>query len=835
MPLECSIHSSLRAHRFTGAAAAAISCLCALTMGTLGAEGVSGRDAEGVSSAGNLAGATPRFAVTGFKLKGSRAFSSEEVLQAMKSATGPSVTLTELRAALVQLQELYRARGLGNVVLTIPQQSLIDGVVEVEVAEARGTDAAPAVPALLYAISRFEIRGHSRVSEPEILSLLLDATGPAISLEAVQAALSKVRDLYLSRGFTRAQVTLPRQVLSDGVIRLDIVEGHTLQDEALALAARSQPVPEPPAPPVKTFAVARYDVPGNTLLSDQIVDKILAQGVGTNVSVAQIQKTLGDLQLAYRERGFATVGVSLPQQQITNATVKVLVTEGRLTAVQLVGNRYFSSNNVLRALPSLSTNAVFNNRVFQQELDQANQNRDRQIYPSIGPGPEPGTSALSLRVKDRLPLHGRVDVNNHSTPGTPNWRVNASVNYGNLWQREHQMGLSYGFTPERYKSPGVIPDYLVNRPLIANYGAYYRLPFGEARSVQDQIDSSSGRFGYDEATRQFRLPPAGQRPDLTVYTSASYSDTGTKFGPRTLVTTNNNPLLTIQSQDAGQNFTINEGIGTRLNIPFAVGETRRLGLSGGLDLKRYVLDSLNTNNFFITTIITNISGSQTNTTLKPSPQPARNNEIVYLPLSLGLDYSQQDRSGFLSANLAVNWNVVGDGREFAALSYTPSAKATYYRTTLSLNRDQRVFGDWSLLARASGQITDQPLLSNEQFAAGGINSVRGYFEGDAYGDLGWFGSVELRTPFFKVPVPAGASSVPGWLRGSVFLDFSRRYFVEDNAGGSLGNSLMGAGLGVSGNINNRLDMKLTLGWPLRESANTRLYDLHAYFSVGGQF
>lgn len=835
MPLECSYHSDARLRRIAGATAAAFSCLCALTLGTARGADVAQGVSRGASGGISSNGVTPRFAVTGFEVQGSRALSPEDILQVMKSATGSEVTLTELQAALARLQETYRARGLANVVVTIPQQSLTDGIVRVQVTETQDADHTPGGRAPVYAISRFEIHGNSQLSAPEILSLLAPATGPAISVDALQTALEGVRDLYRSRGFSRAEVKLPGQVLSDGVVRLEIVEGRTLQAEAQALAARSEPTPEPAAPPVRTFAVTRYDVIGNTLLAPQAVDKILAQGVGTNVSIAQIQKALGDLQLAYRERGFATVAVSLPQQQITNATVKVLVTEGKLAAVQISGNRYFSSNNVLRALPSLSTNAVFNNRIFQQELDQANQNRDRQIYPSIGPGPEPGTSALTLRVKDRLPLHGRVDVNNHSTPGTPNWRVNTSVNYGNLWQRDHQVGLSYGFTPERYKSPGVIPDYLVNRPLIANYGAYYRLPFGEPRSVQDQIANSSGRFGYDEATRQFRLPPAGQRPDLTFFASASYSDTGTKFGPRTLVTTNNNPLLTIQSQDAGQNFTINEGIGTRLNIPFAVGEGRRLGLSGGLDLKRYVLDSLNTNNFFITTVITNIAGSQTNTTLKPSPQPARNNEIVYLPLSLGLDYSQQDRSGFLSANLAVNWNVVGDGREFAALSYTPASKATYYKTALSVNRDQRVFKDWSLLARASGQITDQPLLSNEQFAMGGVNSVRGYFEGDAYGDLGWFGSLELRTPFLKVPVPAGAASVPAWLRGSVFLDVSRRYFAENNAGGSAGNSLMGAGLGLSGNINNRLDMKLTLGWPLRESPNTRLYDLHAYFSLGGQF
>jgi hypothetical protein len=274
-----------------------------------------------------------------------------------------------------------------------------------------------------------------------------------------------------------------------------------------------------------------------------------------------------------------------------------------------------------------------NSRVFQGELDIANRNRDRQIYPTIGPGPEPGTSALTLRVKDRLPLHGRLEVNNQSTPGTPDWRINSSLSYANLWQREHQVGLSYGFTPEAFKSDGLVSDRLFNRPLIANYGAYYRLPFGSPESLEDRIASSSGRFGYDEATRQFRLPPAGSQPDITFFGSSSSSDTGVKYGPRTLVTTNGSPLLTIESQDSGQNLTLNDGAGTRVSLPLWVRDGRRVGLSSGLDVKRYFLESFNTNNFVITSVITNNLGSQTNLILKSSPQPARRDEVVYLPLS----------------------------------------------------------------------------------------------------------------------------------------------------------------------------------------------------------
>ncbi len=53
-----------------------------------------------------------------------------------------------------------------------------------------------------------------------------------------------------------------------------------------------------------------------------------------------------------------------------------------------------------------------------------------------------------------------------------------------------------------------------------------------------------------------------------------------------------------------------------------------------------------------------------------------------------------------------------------------------------------------------GQISDQPLISNEQFSAGGLDSVRGYLEAEALGDSGWDASFELRSPSLFAGVPS---------------------------------------------------------------------------------
>src|SRR6201999_1499551 len=121
------------------------------------------------------------------------------------------------------------------------------------------------------------------------------------------------------------------------------------------------------------------------------------------------------------------------------------------------------------------------------ELDRANANQDRQIYPAIEPGFVEGTSLLKLDIKDRLPLHAKTELNNQNSPGTPTLRVNSSAEYGNLWQLEHSLGVQYSFSPEEYKKGNQWAFY--DLPLVANYSGFYRFPLGNPESVANTINA----------------------------------------------------------------------------------------------------------------------------------------------------------------------------------------------------------------------------------------------------------------------------------------------------------------------------------------------------------
>jgi hemolysin activation/secretion protein len=170
---------------------------------------------------------------------------------------------------------------------------------------------------------------------------------------------------------------------------------------------------------------------------------------------------------------------------------------------------------------------------------------------------------------------------------------------------------------------------------------------------------------------------------------------------------------------------------------------------------------------------------------------------------------------------------------------------------LGANRIQTIYKDWSVKLHADGQWADGPLISNEQYAMGGTAGVRGYQDGQAYGDTGWRFSIEPQTPLMKIGMIGNEGhEEPCWIRASVFLDYGRIYLLNGsyssatNYSGSVPHvsytphtthsDYCGTGFGVTANIGSHMDGRLTVAWPLigHEGESD---SVHIYFGVGAQF
>src|ERR1017187_3436736 len=176
-----------------------------------------------------------------------------------------------------------------------------------------------------------------------ILFLLAGAT--ALHAAAPPAPFSEPPPPANSEAAVRAQETLRRKM-----IELDDREGITNARPVPAISTNIAPLAAVSTNAAATSTVSTntastatastntgpaievkgYELLGNTLLPPAITDPILQKHTGAAVTFDSIRQGLAGLQMAYRERGYVTVAVGLPQQQLTNGIVKVQVTEGRL-------------------------------------------------------------------------------------------------------------------------------------------------------------------------------------------------------------------------------------------------------------------------------------------------------------------------------------------------------------------------------------------------------------------------------------------------------------------------------------------------------------------------
>lgn len=699
-------------------------------------------------------------------------------------------------------------------------------------------------------VDAYVLEGKTPVPAYDLMRALSPFTGTNVDMGQLVMAASELLTEYRDHGYPKMSVVIGQERIRYGIVTLNVFEGaipqivisgqrYLVSSNGVEVVRELSPAEIASAEKVTNagprFEVQRYQIAGNSILSPTAIGAALTNvpdAFGTNVSFTGIQSALTQLQQAYRSRGYVTVSVGLPQQKLTNATVKVQVTEGKLAAINVTGNRYFSSNNIARALPSLHTNTILNGLVFQAELNRANANQDRQIYPVISPGLDPGTSDLTLKVKDRLPLHGKIELNNQSSPGTPDLRVNTSAVYNNLWQLEHSLGIQYSFSPEMFKSGSQWAPYDV--PLVSTYSAFYRLPLGKPRSIEESIASQPGSFGYNEATRKFNLPPPSGQPELNIYASRAAIDTGVQ----NLFTTNLVDVPGVRrltELDSQQDITINESIGFRYNQPFVPSDKILSTFSGGLDFKHYSLSDARTNAFQDVEITYDENGNPITHTATDAIPTGAHQDLKYLPLSVAYNLTwRMTPRVTLTPGLGISANLwySGTRSNYQGIAAFTNASGYWVTLTPSLAADFVVYTNWVLSFRANGQWASEPLISNEQFGGGGVGSVRGYHEGEVFGDTGWRISLEQQTPPYLIGMIAG--HIPLTVRGSIYADYADTYLLEPQ--GRKGNvALWGTGFGGVISTGSFWEARLLFSMPLLDAGTTRAGQPFFNFSLTGQF
>jgi len=119
--------------------------------------------------------------------------------------------------------------------------------------------------------------------------------------------------------------------------------------------------------------------------------------------------------------------------------------------------------------------------------------------------------------------------------------------------------------------------------------------------------------------------------------------------------------------------------------------------------------------------------------------------------------------------------------------------------------------DTLLLVRANAQLSDQGLLSSEQFTLGGLGTVRGYRQNQLLADNGIFASAEVQLPILRIG--KNKSAPTGVLQVIPFIDIGTAW---NNSGveNPSNSTLLSLGLGLQWRNKNDFIARLDWGIPL---------------------
>lgn len=497
-----------------------------------------------------------------------------------------------------------------------------------------------------------------------------------------------------------------------------------------------------------TFAIYEYRVLGNTVLPETDIEAAVYPHLGENKTIDDVEKMRQALEQLYKDKGYGTVYVDIPEQTVNSGIVRLKVTEGRLDRVHITGARYFANDALRARLDALQPGAVVSLPELQTQLGEANrQSRDRVITPVLKAGRSPGAVDIELKVQDHLPFHGSAEVNNRYSASTTHTRASINLSYDNLFQKFHAVSLQYQTSPEDLSETRVLA------------GTYLAPLSGGNLLAAYAVDTNS----------DFAVVNTGG--DLSVL------GTGNIYGLRYLVRL---PAL--------GRYAHNATLGT--------------------DYKDF------TDNIVL-------SDGTTDTT-----------PIQYMSWTAGysgIHNTPRSNTGF---NLMVNFGlrgVLNDQSEFAYKRADGRANFLYLRGDAS--RLQPLWGGSAVYLRAVAQWSPEPLISNEQFATGGADGVRGYVESALMGDRGLAGNFEIRSP-----------SLHAWLGKSIkqllfFAFYDAAHVTQlaqiDDAGNTVtlnaDLSSTGAGLRFAGFAG--VEASLDWAYPLRPLDDVERGDSRIHFRV----
>jgi hemolysin activation/secretion protein len=203
-----------------------------------------------------------------------------------------------------------------------------------------------------------------------------------------------------------------------------------------------------PTYPDDHFSISRFEVVGNSLLSQQDIDAAVMPLTGPDRVFGDIQKALEALELTYRRKGFSAVRVHIPEQELSQGAVRIEVIESRLVNIIVSGNQHFDEANIRASLLPLKTGKSPELEHLSEAIQLANDNPAKQVEVTLVDSGDEGKVDAKVQVSDSPPFRISATLDNSGTPASGRFRTGIALQNANLFGRDHVGTIAYTTSPD---------------------------------------------------------------------------------------------------------------------------------------------------------------------------------------------------------------------------------------------------------------------------------------------------------------------------------------------------------------------------------------------------
>lgn len=244
------------------------------------------------------------------------------------------------------------------------------------------------------------------------------------------------------------------------------------------------------------------------ILQEQISKAILYQPL-TRKKLNEVRAVIANF---YKNIDRPFVLVSIPEQDITDQVLAISVIEAKLGSVTVTGNKWFSSDQYLKAI-SLREGSEINSSTLASDLTHLNRNPFRTTNAIFKPGNEIYTTDVEIIADDYKPWQVYIGTDNTGFNITDYGRLFIGLNWGNAFNLGHILSYQFTTAPNFHKFWSQTLNYTMPLPwkdLIVLFAGYARTHANSAAGMPENNTTGtswqvSGRYVFARPTRDMTM------------------------------------------------------------------------------------------------------------------------------------------------------------------------------------------------------------------------------------------------------------------------------------------------------------------------------------------